>query len=269
MTSETLWEALQRQRRMMALNGELDLSNVTTEDLSSLGSQKALKTLKLVQSQLTTLHTLPSQPLMKSIIADNSRIETLGGLANQPRLAQISFKDTPLSEQENFRLAAIICIGPRLSKINGQPVTQSERRMANCYPPIAKYLVASGWVVQYPPPSKQDFRYLADQFSVPYTDEDLESSQPIVPASPPSSPRKGDSQSQSQSQTQQSFGNQIASILRPLGFAIRCGPEMNDDIINAVSRICEVITKIDELNQEEEEHNEEHQEDPAIEEQNE
>lgn len=245
MNQETLWEALQRQRRLMSLNGVLDISNVSTEDLSPLGSQKSLIELKLVKSAISSLHTLPIQPSMKIITGDYSRIQSFGGLANQPRLSQISFIGTPLTEQDNFRIAAIICIGPRLSKINGIPVTKSERRKAACYPPIAKYLVSSGWIVSYPPPSKLDFRYIADQLNVPYTNEDLVSTNPIIDASQ-SGIQKDISQSREETSA---FNQKIASILRPLGFAIRCGPEMNEDIVNAVSNMCSVVAKIEALNE--------------------
>jgi hypothetical protein len=239
---EPLKQALQRQRRRMSLNGLLDLSGnieFPGESLAGLGSQKALVELHLNFSPLTSLHTLPPQPCLKTIIADNSRIDSLAGLGVQPRLMIISFIGAPVSDQENFRLTALVGIGTRLSFINGVQVTKTERRQAQAFPPIAKHLVGSGWLVQYPPPSELDFRYLAEQFGIVGKDEDFVSKLgPITVFTDEKVPQK-------EKNRPIGFGEKIATILRPLGFGIRCGNDMNSDILKAITKICDVVEKIE------------------------
>lgn len=238
---ETLLQALNRQRSSLTSTGILDLSgNIRCDGLKDVGSQKKLTELRLNDSPLTSLHTLPPQPIMKTLIADNSKIETLAGLGSQPRLGRLSLINTPVSQTPNFRLSALLCVGPRLSLLNGTPITKAERKMAGCYPPIAKHLVSCGWIVQFPPPSELDFRYLADQFNINGRDDDF-----VMPPMPLDLDEQAP-KSEEKDESDVSFANKLANILRPLGFAIRCGPDMNSDIVKAVSRICDVVAKIEE-----------------------
>jgi hypothetical protein len=180
---------------------------------------------------------LPPQPSLKTILADNSKIETLAGLGLQPRLASISLIGTPISEQDNFRLSALVGIGPRLSFINGVQVSKTERRQAQSFPPICKHLVGSGWMVQYPPPSELDLRYLAEQFGIVAKKEDFVMKIGPVPVR--------EEMKATQKKEPVGFSEKIASILRPLGFGIRCGVDMNGDILKAIGKICDVIEKLE------------------------
>ncbi|OHT13301.1 hypothetical protein TRFO_16634 [Tritrichomonas foetus] len=255
-SKETLKQALQRQRRQMSLKGVLDFTGIQTDNLADLNQQNALVELIINDSSIKNFSTLKEQKNMKSIIADNSKIQTLAGLSIQPRLSKISLINTPIGNTENFRIAALVAIGQRLSSINGIPVTKSERRMAQCYPPIAKRLVDHGWALQYPPPSLLDFKYLVKKFGLGGVSEEeyLAQLPPPKNLSPPASPKK--SQILVDDIQDQSFSEKVAGILRPLGFAIRYGAEMNNDILSAVSSICEVVSKIENINDEEEEINE-------------
>lgn len=231
--------ALILQRNMMARNGKLDLSNLTTDNLSGIDNQKTLKELYLNNSKITSFRTLSVQPCLKHIYADNSSVSSLSGLSIQPRLSKISLINTPVSKIDNFRIACLLVIGRRLSSINGVPVTNKERRMVLSYPPIAKALVDCGWVPIYPPPCEEDFRYLAKQFKIKAEESDFifpfESEQ-IIPPSPKKKEEPTD------------FPGKLANILRPLGFGIRCGPEMNGDIVNAIDQICKTITILENQN---------------------
>jgi hypothetical protein len=62
---------------------------------------------------------------------------------------------------------------PKLSKMSKRTVTAVERDIAKAYPPIAKVLIAAGWMAVYPPPSDADFRYLADQFEITCNEKDF------------------------------------------------------------------------------------------------
>ncbi|KAK8894874.1 hypothetical protein M9Y10_023314 [Tritrichomonas musculus] len=251
---ETLTQALKRQRRMMSLNGVLNFTGVSTTDLTQLGSQKALKKLILDDSSITSLHTLPVQPNMTSLSANNTKLNTLSGLSSQPRITSISFIDTPISRVENFRLSVILAVGLRLYDINGVRVSKTERRMAKSFPPVAKYLVNAGWVVAYPPPSEFDFRYLADQFGIQATDDEFISPIPAIEIKNKSEELESDLQQKTTEGENEfeyddsiPFTEQLSSILRPLGFAIRCGPEVHGDILRAISRMCEAVQKVEEM----------------------
>lgn len=268
--NETLIQALQRQRRQLSMKGVLNFSGIKTDNLSRIGNQHALVELVLNDSSITSFGTLQAQKRLKSIIADNSKVQVLSGLSIQPRLSSVSLRNTPVSKDEYFRVELLVVVGPRLSLINGSPVTPNERRMAQSYPPIARRLVESGWVLQYPPPSKYDFIYLAKQFKIENVSKDEFNTQlpPPIPEkvpSPPGSPKteKSELQSNVQSPTQNSereqsleqiemndeltFCDKVAAILRPLGFAIRNGPEMVNDITTSVESICDVVSKIEDI----------------------
>jgi hypothetical protein len=98
-------------------------------------------------------------------------------------------------------------------------------------------LVACGWIVQYPPPSKLDFRYLAQQFKIRVKAEDLVA---VLPAPDVEAPNE--EQPMNDSVT---LADKISDILRPMGFAIRIGQKQNHDILNAVARMCKIATKIE------------------------
>ena len=244
-TRDSLPEALKRQRRMLSMNGTLDFSKLQITDLKHLGSQKALQTLILDGTPISSLHTLPPQPSLKKISAKNTKLSTLAGLTSQNKLSSVSFEGTPISKVENFRLAVMLAVGPRINSINGRTVTQTERRMAKAFPPVAKYLVNAGWVVSYPPPSDLDFHYLAEQFEIQAANEDFIS--PVPPISVPAATKQQENDDTFVYDEDAPFTEQLASILRPLGFAIRIGPEVHDDIIRAVSTICDTVEKVEQM----------------------
>jgi hypothetical protein len=138
-----------------------------------------------------------------------------------------------------------LIVSPKLSEINREKVTNAERRMAQSYPPIAKSLIISGWVLQYPPPSEADLRFLAKTFELTPDERDfvLPATAPVPPSkSPPGS--RGSPTSQGRAPN---FGERLAGILSELGFPVRPGDRMEGDIIEAVGVICQVVKKIEGL----------------------
>jgi hypothetical protein len=244
---ETLAACLQRQRRSLSMTGILEISAGVVlprkAPLSPLGSVKPLVELRLSDTPLTSFESLLAQPCLKVLIADNSQIASLVGLQRQNRLATLSLIATPVSQHEFFRLTALLVAGQHLTSLNGQPITQTERKMALSFPPIAKKLAEAGWIVQYPPPSDLDFQYLARQFGIRAQDTDY-----VPGASPPPSPVKADQQSPEPGR----FSERVAAILRPLGFGIRPGALMPQDICHAITRLCEVVKKVESLEENDE-----------------
>jgi hypothetical protein len=244
---ESLLDAVSRQRAQLGTKGILDLSTKIKFPPGGLASLNfpRLKTLNLSNLPLKSLETLAAHPNLKMIIADNSQVEVLKGLGSHPCLTSLSLVGAPVAQAANFRLAALILI-PKLSSINREPVTAGERHLSESYPPIAKQLVNVGWIVQYPPPSEADFRYLAGHFGVNGSDADF-----VLPPvtksktmSPPSSPP------QRETGGQERWSQKVAGILASLGFPIRTGDEMHGDIIRAVTQLCDVVLKVESLEQE-------------------
>jgi hypothetical protein len=247
---ETISAALARQRRTLGVHHKLDLSGpIQFEDrlgLSRLGRQKMLEELDLSGASLTSLHTLQAQPCLKVLRADKSKIEVLTGLERQTALSILSLIGTPVSENETFRISALI-VSPKLSEINGEKVTHIERRQAQSYPPIAKALIGAGWVVQYPPPSEADFRFLVRTFDLNAEQKDFElpvTAPVFVSRSPPLTPEHVSSRPPN-------FGDRVSALLGELGFPIRTGERMEEDIIGAVDVLCRVVKKIEKMATEE------------------
>jgi hypothetical protein len=243
--AESISSALKRQRRRLGADHKLDLSGPIQFDellgLCRLGVQKLLKELDLSNAPLTSLHTLQAQPWLKSLRADNSRIEVLTGLERQTALSSLSLVGAPVAERQNFRIGALI-VAPKLADINGEKVTMAERRMAQTYPPIAKALIGAGWVVQYPPPSEADFRFLAKTFDVNVDEKDC-----VLPATAGVPPSKSAAGSPEKEEKEVSFGERVAGMLGDLGFPIRIGERMEEDILESVGVLCSVVTKIEGL----------------------
>ena len=250
-TSQSLQQSLTVSRRELATTGFLNWREVQFTDFRGLGSQKQLKKLDLSNSNVSSLHTLQPQPQLKEIICDGSKLNNLAGLSAQPRLTSFSFKNTPLYNVENSRIAALICIGTRLSKLNGTPITQKERQIAACYPPIAQYLVENGWVVKYPPPSIHDFKFLADQFGINAKTSDFIAKQPPpdvdlpTQENPPSFDFSDDNDFTAGNFASTSLTQRLASMIRPLGFAIQTGNEERRDIVKAIAMICDAVQTIE------------------------
>jgi hypothetical protein len=243
---ESLRDAVSRQRTPLASTGTLDLSGKIRfpksdlhYSLQSLSTLPTLTTLVLTGCPLQSLESLPPQPCLRTLSADRSSVEILRGLNSHPALSSISFVGAPVADAVHFRTAALLLI-PRLSNINGAAVAASERTLRDRYPPIAKQLVGAGWIVQAPPPSEQDFRFLAAEFHLAAPpDEFIQPPQP--PVSPPGSPPPGARPAR--------WAHRVAAILAPLGFAIRSGTEMHADIEKAVKQMCDVVLKVEEVEQ--------------------
>ncbi|OHS93702.1 hypothetical protein TRFO_40023 [Tritrichomonas foetus] len=162
------------QRTSLSREGLLNLSDLRIDSLKDLGTQKYLKTLNISETDIASLESLPPQPNLQQIVCDNTDIDSFVGLSRHPKLKSVSFLHTPLSERENFRLSCLVIVGQMLSVINGVPVTQRERIQAAEYPVISRYLLEAGWDIQVPVPSIDDFRELAMDFRLKLKGCDLE-----------------------------------------------------------------------------------------------
>ena len=235
---------IQQQKVKLSSTGVLELTHMSIPSID-IGVQRALFTLDVSDTDLRSFAKLQPQPHLKWIRACNCPLSTFEGLDQQPKLSQITMTNTPLSDQEYFRLAALIAIGPRLNTVNDQNLTKTERRRASLYPPIAKTLLLKGWILQYPVPSTEDFEHICTLFDVEYTSKDLE-----VPNGecPPMSPKKSQNDASTIAGNEDetpSFAEEVANILSPLGFPIRLGENMKDDILNSVDQMIQLLSRME------------------------
>jgi hypothetical protein len=207
---------------------------------SRLGQYPDLETLDLTGARVKSLLSLPPQPCLRRIVADSSQIETLEGVGAQPRLASLSLIGAPVSQFPHFRLAAMIA-NPMISVVNGAKVTLDERRMSEAYPPVARQLVNAGWVMQCPPPSSDDFQVLAQAFGARAADADFA----LPPAASVRAPLPGEPPGGRQPR----FAQRMAALLSPLGFPIWSGPEMRNDVLLAVTQMCDIVELMEKAEQ--------------------
>lgn len=245
MASDSLSYSLTTSRADLQNNGRLLWRGVTFKDFKKLGVQKKLQVLDISNSEIESLITMQPQPLLREIIADNSMLSSFAGISRHPRLSSFSFKGTPLYHVENSRMAAIVAIGPHVITINGKPVTKKERRIAETYPPIARNLIESGWVLQSPPPNIYDFQFLADEFGIDVKREELEARRDHHINDRLEPPEHSAASILSEELLDISFAEDVARLLRPLGFAIRHGSGKGRDVVRAVSSIVDSLIAVE------------------------
>jgi hypothetical protein len=230
--------------------------------LKILGTQPRLKVLDLSDTPLTSLEGLPPQPNLQVLIADSTGISSFRGLSRHHHLREVSFDSSPISWDQDFRLKCLILVGQRLAKINGQAVTISERKIAKDYPLIAKQLIEADWELEHPVPSKERFRALAIEKKIKFEGANshftnVESAKYFEP--PPAlvrgvgvtSTELGDSalydsdiyiDRSGSIDSGSELAVQISEALKDIGLWVR--PE-EDQIIAAVSGLCDIVKALD------------------------
>ena len=245
--SDSLSFSLAISRTDLQNSGRLTWQGATFKDFRKLGVQKKLQILDISNSEVESLVTMQPQPVLKEIIADDSLLNSFAGISQHPRLSSFSFRGTPLYHVKNSRLAAIVVIGPRATSINGEPVTRKERRIAETYPPAARYLIEAGWVLQHPPPNIFDFQYLADEFGINVKRDELEAKRDHCADDELVSPEHSMMSILSEELREVSFAETVARILRPLGFAIQHGPGKDRDVVRAIASIVDSLLTVEDM----------------------
>lgn len=238
---DTISDRLKRQRNNLSKKGLLDLTMMDLKEISKIGSQRSMVTLDVSGSNLTSFADLQPQVKLSEIIAFNCPISSLKGLSKQTKLVSIRFHNTPVSDDPNFRLAALIAIGPKLSYINKQNVSKEERRYADAYPPITKTLLELGWRLQAPIPSKEDFIMICTHYCVPFGDND------VIPKCFPPYPLPQrwvcPSAESFPKPLKQSMVEIVTDRLSQLGFPIRNGEHALQDISAAIDMLVNIAKK--------------------------
>ena len=155
------------QRRSLSLRGFLVLKTdkVTNDSISVLGSQKALKVLKLGKdTEITSLENLPTQQNLVEILANSTKLESYKGISKLKSVNIFSIKDTPMASRPNYRLALLLAFGPRIREINGEKITIKERQHASKYPSICKALVDEDWDPTDEAPTREETLELIEKY---------------------------------------------------------------------------------------------------------
>lgn len=253
------------QRTQLKLQGILDLrqkkllNNKNFPSLEDLGTQKSLKTLLLQETMFESLETLPPQTNLQYINADGSQLSSYTGLSRHPKLHSVSFLDTPLSEDPNYRLSLLIVIGQRLTMVDGVPITQQEKKKASKYPLIARYLIEAGWEVVDPCPSIDSFREIAIEKRLKFkgVDRRFENDEAQKYFKPPLFliprdvvPKKQEDDFEDVEEDVEEFEEELKlayelrSELHHIGINIQNNENMTDEIIGAIKSLAHLMESL-------------------------
>jgi hypothetical protein len=255
---------LHSQRTNLGTSGLISLRSAPVTSLALLKRQPKLRVLDISKTPLTSLESLESQDALTEIIADESALADFRGLDRHPKLAKFSSISTPLAERPHFRLASLIVIGPMLSSINGSPVTTAERNQIRSFPKIAKHLLFSGWALEVRDIPEDEYKRIAHDRHVAINGRPFDTLEkgeikalfqlPVMPKSKAEIEREvteyvEEIQTQAQrlqEQAEEELAGQIAHQLARIGINVRPGPEMKDEIIEALGGLADVVRVLEE-----------------------
>lgn len=259
---------LSTQRHSLVTKGLLNLSKCEITDLEPIGTQLRLKTLNLSGiSSLKSLATLPPQPDLREIIADDTAIDSYAGISRHPRLESISLIGTPISKRPNFCLSVLVLAGPRLTRVNGKLVSDRQRREANAYPIIARFLIENGWNIEIPIPTPDRFRELAKEKGIKIRGVDAEFSndEAMRYMRPPPNLMKDiveaerfqteiEERTSEQTNSDRELVRDVVGLLKGIGINLKerdddAGDGEEDvkdeeDVLNAVGALCKVVCRL-------------------------
>ncbi|KAH0785428.1 hypothetical protein GPJ56_010655 [Histomonas meleagridis] len=209
-------------RAIQPKDGLICLKDLQIDSLETLGKQPDLRILDISGTSIKSLEQLEPQPNLIKVIANDSKLEFLTGISKQKNLREISYLETPLSTKKYMRVSLLIAIGQGLSVVNDVTIKAFERIEASKYPPIAKELINKGWELTGKVPTDEEFYELSQQFGVDYfsfyqTEEDAK-----IP--------------------DLKLARAISRKLGSIGIRIQEGPNMKNDIINAITSITKAIS---------------------------
>lgn len=227
-------------RRSLGMDGIIRITDPSITSLAKFGVQPRLKILDISKSNIDSLDSLKPQPNLVQIIADSSQLSSFAGLSRHKLLRDVSFTGTPLSQKLNCRLACIIVVGRHISIVNKKTVRKSEREEAEQYPKIAKYLLEAGWDLEYPAPSPEHFKELAESeqyrpYLEPYLTQKSEQLFRIKKS-------KNDNQEPNDSQmNDERLEEDLNEILRSTGIRVKQGKNRQEEILKALNDLVNLV----------------------------
>ena len=166
-------------RRIPSLkrNGILSFVRESIVDLSVLNHLqmkpylKFVKTLDLSGTPVTSLSGLPNMPHVLCVKLDQTKLENLKGISAITGATSISLTKTPFEKMPHYKLSILISI-PTLVKIDDKVVTDVLKKRAGMYPSYTAKLINNGWIATYPPPSREEFAKLREEYNVEIAEEE-------------------------------------------------------------------------------------------------
>lgn len=147
---------------------DVSFNELKGASLSPLSSCKALQQLYLAGNHLTTLEDLPklpnleflsvaqndirslsmaSQPKLQVLAASKNKISTLKGFPLLPSLEHLRVEENPVLELPFVEAAAVILVGPTLSRFNDQDISDADIEIARQYPGHSAMCIQEGWQI--------------------------------------------------------------------------------------------------------------------------
>lgn len=158
----------------LSQSGKLDLGGQAICDLSFVGTRNSMKQLDISFTEVSTIEGLCYQPHIDSFIADNSELINFKNFRAIQNVSSISVKNTPVSQDANYKLSLAIVIGPSLRVIDGRCISKRIKNRAATYPPIASDLINCGWMAEYPCPDDNALEKIAQRLGLIERDDECD-----------------------------------------------------------------------------------------------
>ena len=125
----------------------LSMKGMVVSSFEGLGTQTELEYVYLQRNHLRNFQFLGCQPNMRELRVQHNNITSLAGLVRQPKCEYVGVECNPIAKKEHHRVMLLAVIGQSLKKIDGVPVTYSERCIAKQLPETAVYAISCGWIL--------------------------------------------------------------------------------------------------------------------------
>jgi hypothetical protein len=160
---------------------ELDLTDLSRPDAASV--RTICRRLDLSRTTFSSLSGLPYLPRLLTFCGDRSQIASFANFRALRNATSISLKDTPLSQNETYRLSILLAVGTAsLTSIDGTQVSPRLKSRAEAFPPVCADLVNAGWVAAPQVPTHDELLELCRQFRLATPAEEVsEAPIPVVP----------------------------------------------------------------------------------------
>ncbi|KAJ4461891.1 putative PAS domain S-box protein [Paratrimastix pyriformis] len=127
--------------------GTLVLSRKNITTLAGLSEKNLadLKILYLQDNQLTNLEGLGVLSQLQELHLEHNKIASLLFVQQQPHLKAVYLEGNPIAEHPHYRLMCLVAFGPRLTSVDGKPLTMLERNEAAIFAPMIQSSLYEGY----------------------------------------------------------------------------------------------------------------------------
>jgi hypothetical protein len=118
-------------------------------------------------NSLTHFYGLPSMPQLVEADFGGNAIASFLGMSYQPKLERLALHPNPVCDHPDYRLMALLAVGPSLREIDGAPVTPAERQRAEKqlggYSAPLAMLISLGWMSLQVGDTPEDTEYFVQR----------------------------------------------------------------------------------------------------------